>query len=283
MGTASPFGSAFWLLLAVAGMWVAVPLVFGLALVWWTTRKRAGAGRRARLIGLGAGALIGILAAFAAQLWLAPIAVVAGYLAAVCTDELRGSSVPAGEVRTASLQPRTVRRYVPRWAMVVAIVAAALTMLAPAILSAVPTASYGPWHPFPDVTVPGGTLSWPPARDWIPLGVVAGGALLIGALLVQRVLRLPADRSDPRESGRRATVRTITATVVGIELLALGALTLFASSGLAVPEEVGGAAYVVSRVLVWTGLGLAAAGIVLWWALSARRRGRLAPDAVPQS
>lgn len=281
MGTAGPFGPAFWLVLAIAGVWVGVPLVFGLVLVWWTTRRRGGRARRARLIGLGVGALIGVLAAWAAQLWLAPIAVVAGYLVGAFSSDVRDPPVPSGPVRQASLQPRTVRRYVPLWAMVIALVAAVITVIAPAILSTLPTASYGPWHPFAGVTLPGGTQQWPPARDWLPLGVVAVGAVVVGALLVRRVLRLPADQSDPGESGRRTTVRTITGTVVGIELLALGALTVFASAGLAVPEPVGGAAYLGSRILIWTGIVLALTGIVLWWALSSRRRG--APDAVPQT
>lgn len=286
MGTTGPFGPAFWLRLVVAAVWVGVPMVFGLVLVWWTTRKRGAAARRmrvARLTGLGVGALVGVLLVWAAQLWLTPIAVVVGYLVGAYTGELRDSPIPAGAVRTASLRPRTVRGYVPRWTMAVAITAAVLTMVAPAILSAVPTASYGPWHPFADVTLPGAKLHWPSAVEWVPLGVVAAGALVVGALLVQRVLRLPADQLDPGESSRWTAVHTITGTVVGVELLALGALTVFASAGLAVPAQVGGAVYLGSRVLVWTGLALAVTGIVVWWAMSTRRRSSVTPDSVPQT
>jgi hypothetical protein len=111
--------------------------------------------------------------------------------------------------------------------------------------------------------------------------VVAGGALVVGALLIRRVTGLPAatpDQSGLLESTRRNAARTITGTVVGVELVALGALTLFASSGLAVPGPVGGAAYLASRILVWTGLGLAVAGIAVWCALSRWRRVPLGPD-----
>ena len=75
------------------------------------------------------------------------------------------------------------------------------------------------------------------------------------------------------ESTRRNAARTITGTVLGVELLALGALTVFTSAGLAVPAPVGGGAYTGSRILVWTGLGLAATGVVVWCALSSWRRG----------
>jgi hypothetical protein len=266
-----------------------VPALLVGALVWWTTRRRdpsAGRVRRARLVGLGLGALVGVVAVWLAQLWLAPIAVAAGYLSSVLNGELRGAPPRTGLVRIASLEPRTTSRYVPRWAVVVAAVAAAVTMFAPAVLSAVPTARYGPWHPFPGepgFTLPGATLSWPSAALWLPLAVVAGGALIGGALLIRRVTGLPAataDQSGVAESTRRNAARTITGTVVGIELVALGALTLFASSGVAVPGQVGGGAYLASRILVWTGLGLAVAGIAVWCALSRWRRVPVDPDAV---
>jgi len=277
----------FWVRLVLVGIWVGVPVLLVGALVWWTTRRRAAAGRRvrrARLAGLGMGALVGVVAVWLAELWLAPVAVAAGYLSGVLNGELRGAP-PTGVVRVASLQPRTASRYVPRWAVVVALAAAAMTMLAPAVLTAVPTASYGPWQPVPGdprFTLPGATLAWPPPALWLPLAVVAGGALIVGALLIRRVTGLPTagpDQSGSLESTRRNAARTITGTVVGVELLALGALTLFASSGLAVPAPVGGGAYLASRILVWTGLGLAVAGVVVWCVLSRWRPTPLAPNA----
>ena len=285
VNTGATFGVLFWVRLVLVGIWVGVPVLLVGVLVWWTTRRgAAGRVRRARLIGLGLGALVGVVAVWLAQLWLAPVAVAAGYLSGVLNGELRGAP-PTGPVRVASLQPRTASRYLPRWAVVVAVVAAAMTMLTPAVLTAVPTASYGPWQPFPGdprFTLPGATLAWPPPALWLPLAVVAGGALIVGALLIRRVTGLPTagpDQSGQLESTRRNAARTITGTVVGVELLALGALTLFVSSGLAVPAPVGGGAYLASRILVWTGLGLAVAGIVVWCVLSRWRPTPLAPDA----
>jgi hypothetical protein len=209
--------------------------------------------------------------------------VAAGYLSGVLNGELRGAPPRTGLVRVASLEPRTTGRYVPRWAVAVALAAAALTMLAPAVLAVVPTARYGPWHPVPEdprFTLPGATLARPSAALWLPLAVVAAGALVVGALLIRRVTGLPAATSDQSgllESTRRNAARTISGTVVGIELVALGALTLFASSGVAVPGPVGGGAYLASRILVWTGMGIAVAGIAVWCALSRWRRAPLAP------
>lgn len=287
------FGAVIWLQLGYAVIIVGIPLLLGVALVWWTTRRRGavppGRARRARiarLVGLGVGALVGVLLVFAALAFLAPIAVVAGYLVGVLAGELRDAPAPTGTVRVASLRPRTVRHHVPRWAMLVALGAAAVTVCAPAILAAVPTATYGPWHPFPDepgFTLPGAALKWPSIAEWLPLGLVAAAAPVVGALLIQRLLRLPADPSGLREPGRDNAIRTITAAVVGVELVALGALILAASAGLAVPAPVGGPAYVGSRIMVWTGLGLAVTGIVVWLTLSIRRRGPLAPDTAART
>lgn len=282
-----------WVRLGLVVVWVGVPVLLVGVLVWWTTSRRGAAAdsrvrqaRAARLTGLGVGALVGVLAVWVAQLWLAPIAVAAGYLLGVLNGELRGSPPPTGVVRVASLQPRTATRYVPRWAALVAVVAAALTILAPVVFAVAPTASYGPWHPFgnePWFTLPGATLAWPSAARWLPLAVAAVGALVLGTLLIRRVLRLPAatlDQPGLVESTRRNAARTIAGTVLGVELLALGALSVFASAGVAVPEPVGGGAYLASRILVWTGVGLAAAGIFVWCALSGWRRGPLGPNAL---
>jgi hypothetical protein len=267
MSEGAAFGFVFWVRLGLVAIWVGLPTLLAVVLVW---RKKA---RSGQLAGIGIGALVGVLAVWLAQLWLAPIAVVAGYLLGMLSG-LRTAPPPTGLVRVASLQPRTVSRYVPRWAMLVAFIAAAVTIVAPAVLAVVPAAKYGPWHPFdgePRITLPGATLAWPSAELWAPLAVAAAGALVVGALLIRRVMRLP--QSGLPESTRRNAARTITGTVVGVELLALGALTLFTSSGLAVPGPVGGDAYIGSRILGWTGLGLAALGIVVWCVLSRWRRG----------
>lgn len=114
------FGVLLWLRLGLIAVWVGLPVLLVGVLVWRTTRRRAAAdgrvwqARTARLTGLGGGALVGVVAVWGAQAQLAPIAVAAGYLAGVLSGELRGSPPPTGDVRVASLQPRTARHYMPR-------------------------------------------------------------------------------------------------------------------------------------------------------------------------
>lgn len=276
--------------LVIAAIWVGIPVLLVGALVWWTTSRknvsadsRARQARSTRLKGLGIGALAGVISVLFGQLWLGPVAVAVGYLLAVLTGELRDAPPRTGTVRSASLRARTAAHYVPRWAAVVSVLAALVTVFTPAVLTAVPTASYGPWHPFPDatwITLPGQKLSWPSPAIWIPLTLVACGALVGGALLIRRLVRLPAATAEApglAESTRRNAARTITGTVVGVELLALGTLAIFTSGGVGVPDVVGGGAYTASRILVWSGVGLVAAGILIWCVLSSWRRAPLEP------
>jgi hypothetical protein len=276
--------------LIFAVIWVGVPVLLVGALVWWTTSRRgvpensrARQTKSSRIWGLRIGALVGVVTVLISQPWLGPIAVAAGYLLGVLRGELRDAPPKTGTVRVASLQPRTAAGYVPWWAALIAVVAAVVTVFGPIVLLAVPAPSYGPWHPFPDarwITLPGQQLSWPSPAIWVPLAAVAAGALVIGALLIRRAVELPATIDEAPgliESTRRNAARTITGTVVGVELLALGAQALSTSGGVDVPDVIGGTAYTISRVLVWSGLGLVLAGIVVWCVLSWWRRGPADP------
>jgi hypothetical protein len=276
--------------LASTLVWVGVPVLLVGALILWTTRKRrdtpdgnAKQTRRSRLVGLGLGALAGAITIWLAPTWLASIVVAAGYLAGVLNGELEDRPAQTDPVRVASLQPRTARHYIPLWTVVVAIIAAVLTIGAPIVVATVPPASYGPYHPFPDaawLTVPGHHDSWPSPALWVPLVVVAAGALVGGALLIRRMLRLPA--ASLGESARRNAARTIAGTVVGIELLALGAQLIFTSAGIAVPDVVGGTDSTISGIMIWSGLALVVAGIVVWCALARWRRGPAEPTTTVQ-
>jgi hypothetical protein len=59
--------------------------------------------------------------------------------------------------------------------------------------------------------------------------------------------------------------------VAGVELVVLGALTLFGSNGPAGPEPIGGALHTWSRVLVRAGIVLVLAGFAVWTGAGGRR------------
>ena len=65
--------------------------------------------------------------------------------------------------------------------------------------------------------------------------------------------------------------------VLGTQGLALGAQAIAASDGVAVPPGSNGPAYLISQVLVWIGLALAASGLVAWAALAWWRREPVTP------
>jgi hypothetical protein len=264
-----------------------VPTVVISASVWWATRRSrtggtAGLARRARvgrLSGIAIGAAAGVVAVWSHQVWLGPTAVGAGYLLGVLAGELMSAPQPAGPVRVASLQARGARQYLPRGAAPVALGAGILAMAAPVVLAVLPRVTYGPWSPDPydaQVILPGGRLSWPSPALSVPLAVIAGLALLAGGVLARRVAALPqpvtGGQSGLQERERRNTGRAIAGAVLGIELLAVGSLAILAASGLDAPGSAGDA-YLGSRILDWSGLGTALAGLLVWSLLGWWRRG----------
>lgn len=288
---AGSFWFIFCIRAALALVYVGVPGLLVGASVWWATRRtRAGAlagharrTRNARLAGIGAGAVMGVLAAWAGYGQLAPVSVSVGYLFGVLAGELAGVPAPSGPVRVADLRPRAAASYFPRWMAPVAVTAAVLTAIAPAVFAVAPPVRYGPWSPGGGMPtrLPGGTTVWPPASMTVPLAVVAVLALLTGGLLMRRVALLPpaaAGRPDIDEVMRRNTGRAVSAAVVAIELLLLAVTAIGGSAGLAVPGPVGGAAYLASRIVVWTGLGLAAAALVTWCVMGWWKRAPAEPS-----
>jgi hypothetical protein len=289
-----PWLTLFWIHLQVAFIWVGVPALVVSASVWWATRRARAGGtaalaRRARigrLAGIAAGAAVGLVAVWSYQVWLAPAAVGAGYLLGVLAGELVSGPKPAGPLRVASLQARGARQYLPRGAVPVALVAGILAMATPAVLAMLPRVTYGPWHPDPydaRIVLPGGTLSWPSPSLSVPLALIAGLALLAGGVLARRVAALPqpvaSGQPDLRERARRNAARAIAGAVLGIEFLALGSLAILAADGLEVPGSAGDA-YLGSRILVWSGLVIALAGLLVWCLLGWWRRG---PAGTPEA
>jgi hypothetical protein len=265
----------------LAVIWVGLPGLLVAGTVVWATRPYGGGAapgsiRRARvgrIAGLVAGAVGGVVVVWRSRVWLGPIAIVLGTLAGVLLAELVGRERPSGPMRSASLEPRFVRHYVPGWAWSVAIAAGAATVLGTMVLAVAPVLHYGPWHPVPGDTallLPGGALPWPALGLSVPLAVIAVATLAVGGFLARRALAIP-DTNDgpdtdvtpsPAALRRRNVVGAVTGAVVGVELLALGALTILTGDGLVIPGSSGGAVALTSRVLLWVGMAIVVAAVV---------------------
>lgn len=271
-------GFFFWVRATLVLLYVGVPVLLVGATVWWAARRArldlpAGLVRRARaarLAGLAAGLLLGILATRLGQEQLAPATIAVGYLFGLLAAELLVVPQPAGPLRVAALETRYVRSYVPRWSVPVLLAAGVLAVAVPVVLAVLPTVRYGPWHPdardAPQIILPGGALQWS-AAACVPPAALAVLALVVGGIALRRVALLPpvaVDRPGVDEHVRRNSARAVVAAVLAIELFVLAAQATVASNGVAVPEPVGGELYLISRVLVWCGLTLPVAGVLLW-------------------
>lgn len=104
--------------------------------------------------------------------------------------------------------------------------------------------------------------AWKCLPKWVVPAILAAAALALAA---------PIGRS------RANTARAIAGAVLGIELLALGGLAIVASRDVGGPFAHAGAGYLGSRILVWSGLGLALAGMLTWAVLGRWRSNAVAP------
>src|ERR1700722_2908520 len=200
-GVALP-GFFLWVQALLVLLYIGVPVLLVGATVWWATRRArldmpAGLVRRARsarLAGLAAGLILGVLAVQLGQELLAPASVAIGYLLGVLTAELLWVPAPTGPLRAAAIQTRHVRGYIPRWSVPVLLSAGVLAIAVPVVLAVLPTVRYGPWHPdvldAPQITLPGGALQWPVAAC-APSAVLAVLALVVGGIALRRVVLLP--------------------------------------------------------------------------------------------
>jgi hypothetical protein len=230
------------------------------------------------------GLIVGVLAIWLGQGLLAPATVAVGYLFGLLAAELLWVPRPTGPLRVAALQTRYVHRYVPRWSVPVLLSVGVLAVAAPIVLAVLPTVRYGPWIPDnlgAQFTQPGGTLQWP-AAACVPPAALAVLALVVGGIALRRVVLLPpvaADQSGLDEHARRNSARAVIAAVLAIELFALAAQAILASSGVAVPQWVGGRPYLISRILVWCGIGLASAAVLVWCVMGWWKRLVVEPPA----
>jgi hypothetical protein len=283
----------FWVQALLVVLYIGVPVLLVGAAVWWATRRArpdmpTGPVRRARsarLAGLAAGLILGVLAIQLGQELLAPASVAIGYLFGLLTAELLWVPVPTGPLRVAAIQTRHVRGYIPRWSVPVVLSAGVLAVAAPIVLAALPTVRYGPWHPdaldAPQIILPGGVLHWP-AAECVPSAALAVLALVVGGIALRRVVLLPpvaVEQPGVDERARRNSARAVIAAVLAIELFALAAQATLASNGVAVPGPVGGSPYLISRILVWCGIGLPIAAVLVWCVMGWWKRLVVEPPA----
>src|SRR3984885_9793025 len=288
-------GIIFWVRAILVLLYVGVPVLLVSTTVWWSARRArldvpAGLVRRARaarLAGLAAGLLLGILATRLGQEQLAPAAVAVGYLFGLLAAELLWVPAPTGPLRVAALQTRYVRPYIPWWSVPVLISAGVLAIAVPVVLAVLPTVRHGPFHPdaldAPQIILRGGTLQWP-AAACVPPAALAVLALVVGGIALRRVVLLPpvaVGQPGLDEGARRNSARAVLAAVLAIELFALAAQAILASWGVEVPGPVGGPAALISRMLFWCGIGLAVAAVLVWCVLGWWKRLVAEPPAAP--
>ena len=290
---AGQLGMIFWVRATLVLLYVGVPVLLVGTTVWWSARRArldapAGLVRRARaarLGGLTAGLIVGVLAFCFGQAQLAPATVAVGYLFGLLAAELLWVPAPSGPLRVAALQTRSVRRYIPRWSVPVLLCAGVLAVAGPIVLAVLPTVRYGPWHPdaldAPQIILRGGVLQWP-AAECVPPAALAVLALVVGGIALRRVVLLPpiaVEQPGLDERARRNSARAVIAAVLAIELFVLAAQATLASNGVAVPGPGGGRPYLISRILVWCGFSLPIAGVLVWCVMGWWKRLVVEPPA----
>lgn len=278
-------GIFFWVRAMLVLLYVGVPVLLVGAVVWWAGHRArfdapAGLVRRvrvARLGGLAAGLIAGVLAFWLGQWQLAPATVSLGYLFGLLAAELLWVPQPSGPLRVAALATRHARRYLPRWSAPVLLSAGVLAIAVPVVLAVLPTVTYGPWRPdaldAPQITLPGGALQWPAAACVAP-AALAVIALAVGGLALRRVVLLPpvaVGQPGLDEGARRNSASAVIAAVLATELFVLAAQASLASGGVETPDPAGGP-YVIARILFWCGIGLAGAAVLLWCVLGRWKR-----------
>ncbi|HEX3489692.1 MAG TPA: hypothetical protein VHU92_10115 [Streptosporangiaceae bacterium] len=248
----------FWLSTLLAIFYVAVPvLAVGLSVWLATFRARRDVprwlirrARVGRLTGVGVGASAGIVLTWFGQAMVAPAAVGVGYLSGVLIAELLAVPRPSGPLRVASLQPRNARRYLPRWAVSVAVAAAVPVLASP--LAVTVTEHYD-------------RADAVTSALFLPLAVVAALALGLGFIALRRVELVPsAGRGGPEveEGVRRNTARAVAGAVIGIELLLLAAQAVLLGDELSSSVE-----YQASPILLSCAAALAFAAVLVWCVL----------------
>jgi hypothetical protein len=206
--------------------------------LWATARVTA----RWRIAGLVVGVVVGVGAAgldvLGRRLLLAAPMCALCVLAGVVAGELRVTS-PEGPVRSAGLEIRTVRDYLPR--ALTRAVAAATVLLA--VVLVLTTAAGSP----DDLGRAGRTLArqcsavsgqsvgpWSGSFYSVPLGVVLVSGLLLAGIALRRVVHRPRSGDDPRvdDALRRHAAEAVIASCGLLVAVPLAGVSFFAAHAL---------------------------------------------------
>jgi hypothetical protein len=253
-----------------------------------TTRRWRGAGLAAGIIVAVASAQFGALGR--GLLLAAPLCALC-VLAGVVLGELRVSA-PEGPVRTAELQIRRVRTYLPRRLTTAVGVATALLV----VVLALTTTTGSPddlgraGRSFArrcSAVLSGGTGPWPGSFYALPLAVVVVAGLLLAAFALHRVVQRPRQGEDPAvdDGLRRQAAEAVTAAcglLVAVPLAGVSLVTAGALSNHVCPPT-GSSVIVVALHLLVPVLALLAAwciGILV--APAGIGRPAATPEAVPR-
>jgi hypothetical protein len=206
--------------------------------LWATARSTA----RWRLAGLVVGFVVGATAAgldvLGRGLLLAAPLCALCVLAGVVAGELRVTS-PRGAVRSAGLEIRTVRDYLPR-ALTRAVLAATVLL---GVVLAVTTAAGAP----DDLGRAGRALArqcsavasesvgpWPGSFYSVPLAVVVASGLVLAGIALRRVVHRPRSGDDPRvdDALRRHAAEAVIAGCGLLVAVPLAGVSFFAAHAL---------------------------------------------------
>jgi hypothetical protein len=258
-------------------------------------RLAARTARRWRGAGLAAGIVVAIasvqLGALGRGLLLAVPLCALCVLAGVVFGELR-ISAPAGPVRTADLQVRRVRSYLPRRLGTAVGIATALL----AVVLTLTTAAGSPddlgraGRSFArrcSAVLSGATGPWPGSFYALPLGIVVVAGLALAAVALHRVVRRPRQGEDPAvdDGLRRQAAEAVTAACGLLVAVPLAGVSLVSAGALHnhVCPPAGSSVLVVALRLLVPALAVLAAwcvGILL--APAGSGRPVATPDAVPR-
>ena len=229
-----------------------------------TTLQRS---RRFRRIGGLLVVVPGVILASSAGFWTIVVLFAAGFAAGSLTDELtRPRPRPARQ--TASLERRSVSTYVEPW--VLGVLALTAVAAAAQIASALRLTPGGEWFVYaPGPSVGRWVTSMPSQRVIIALGGAAVAVVVLGAVMLRRLVRVPAPVEPPEQAAVQHAIRSATVvSVVCAMTTMLGVIAVHLANATALADGTESRQFQwLNNISLFVGFGGTIVGVVLsWWA-----------------